>query len=87
MWAEAAKHRPELKEGARRYLPLFWDGNTAYLTLDIDPESNGRVVFFENESDRPFREAYATFDVFLIDAVRANEADEPLCCFEEGLKD
>jgi hypothetical protein len=86
MWAEAAKHRPELKEGARRYFPLFWDGNTSSLALDTDPRSNSRIIFFENESDEPFREAYATLDEFLLDALRANENGEPLRFFEEGLE-
>lgn len=85
-WAEAAKHRPELKEGAGRYFPLFWDGSTAYLTVDLKPGNRSRVVFFENESDAPFRQAYVSFDDFLLDTLHANETDEPLRFFEEDLK-
>jgi hypothetical protein len=83
---EIAKRRPALKEGVGRYFPLLWDGSTAYFTLDLDPGSKSRVIFFENESEVPFQEAYTTIDDFLIDVLRANETGEKLRFFEEGLK-
>ena len=81
-WVEIAKYHERINEAVGRYFPLFWDGSDTWLTVDLKAGQKGRIVYFELQNDSPFKEAYATFDEFLIDAVRANETGEPLRFFE-----
>lgn len=84
-WAEIAKYHTRLKEAVGRYFPILWDGSDTWFCLDVKPGQKNRVVYVELQNDRPFKEAYATFDEFLLDVLRANETGEPLRFFDEGL--
>lgn len=77
---EMASYYPQLAEGVNRYFPIFWDGETGWLSLDMKPGSENRVILVQFESDEPFREVYASFEKFLSDAITANREDEPLSC-------
>jgi SMI1 / KNR4 family (SUKH-1) len=72
----------KLNEGASRYFPIFWDGSTGCLCVDLEPSKHGRVVMMEFESTEPFVEAYPSFEAFLEDAIRANREDDNLACFQ-----
>ena len=87
---------PKLANLGRRYFPIFWNGATNWLGLDLG-SSAGRVVLIRyfikeasfkdgqyeaevHETNRP-REAYSSFVEFVDDAIRANENNEQLACF------
>jgi hypothetical protein len=66
---------------ARWHFPVFWDGATGYLALDIRPSQGNRIVIIEVESEKPFQQAYETFEEFIADVLRANEENDTLACF------
>lgn len=80
--AASAKY-PQLSEGVGRYFPVFWDGSTEELAIDVKPSNRNRVLILESRSDEPFREAYGSFEEFITDAIRANEENRPLRCFQK----
>ncbi|MFT3831348.1 MAG: hypothetical protein QM691_16755 [Opitutaceae bacterium] len=84
-WATIARYHPRIVEAVGRYFPILWDGSGAWLTVDVQSGKHARVVHFEMQDDQPFREAYPTFDEFLLDVLKANETGEPLRVFREGL--
>lgn len=86
-WTTIARYQPRIREAVGRYFPILWDGSGAWFAVDTQSGHSGRVMHFEMQDDHPFREAYATFDGFLLDVLRANETGEPLRFFEEGLND
>lgn len=63
-----------------RHFPLFWDGSTGYIALDLFSKSNA-IFLLEPESDVLAREAYDSLDAFLEDAIRANQENDALKCF------
>lgn len=73
-----------LREGMRRYFPIFTDGSTGFLGVDLEPSNRSRVVVIEFESTEPFVEAYPSFAEFIEDAIRANQEDDRLSCFQIG---
>jgi hypothetical protein len=79
---EGVKYRPALKAVVDRYFPAFWDGSTGWLAIDLKPSCNNRVVIIECETENPVREAYSSFEEFLKDAIRANEENDSLACFQ-----
>jgi hypothetical protein len=79
----AAKTHPRLTEGVGRYFPMFWDGSTDWLALDVKPPNKNRVMLMEHKSEQPFREAYSSFDEFVSDAIRTNAENKPLRCFQK----
>jgi hypothetical protein len=62
--------------------PLFIDGSAGTLAVDLTPGQSNRVVAVEFESTEPVRQAYGSFEEFLKDAIRANEAGDGLSCFQ-----
>lgn len=78
---EFAKHCPSMKEVAGRYFPLFWNGSTGWLAVDLKPASNSRVVLIESQADDPVLQVYPSFDDFMTDAIRANRENTSLKCF------
>src|SRR5258708_6233174 len=81
-FAEGAAYQPKMVQLVGRYFPLFWDGSTGYLALDLAPAGRGRVVLIEVEWEDPVREAYRSFDEFLKDAIRANLENDGLTCLQ-----
>jgi len=79
---EFAVHHPKYTEVVGRYFPMFWDGSTGYLAIDLEPSGHNRLVLLDPESESFVREAYRSFDEFLKDAIRANEEADSLTCFE-----
>jgi hypothetical protein len=82
---ECAAYHPRFNNIVGRYFPLFWDGSTDYMAVDLKSET-GRVVILITQSERAVFEAYASFDSFLEDAIRANEQNEELTCLSERLR-
>lgn len=78
----AAKAHPKLTEGVGRYFPVFWDGSTDWLAIDLKPSNRNRVVLMEHKSDQPFKQGYSSFHEFVADAIRANAENRPLGCFQ-----
>lgn len=70
-----------LAQGTRWHFPVFWDGATGYLALDLRPSQGNRIVIIEVESEKPFQQAYETFEEFIADVLRANEENDTLACF------
>lgn len=62
--------------------PLFTDGSTGTIAVDVAPGNGNRVVEVEFESEEPVRQLYGSFDAFLEDAIRANEEDDSLAAFQ-----
>lgn len=71
----AARKRPKLSEGYS-YLPVFWDGSTGWITIDVSPSHNNRVLLAEHNDETPFREVHTSFRDFICDAIRAIEAND-----------
>jgi hypothetical protein len=63
-----------------RYFPILWDGSTNWIAVDMQPLTHNGVVTVQWRDKQPVREAYASFEEFLKDAIRANENNEPLTC-------
>jgi cell wall assembly regulator SMI1 len=82
-WAEIAKYHPRIAEAVGRYFPILWDGSDTWLCVDLESGRNHRIVYFELQNDQPFKQAYASFDEFLHDVLRANENSESLRFFEQ----
>lgn len=61
-----------------RYFPVFWDGVTGYLAIDLKHGMGNRVMEVEFESETPFRKVCGSFEEFLVEATRAIQEDEPL---------
>lgn len=89
---------PKLAGLGRRYLPLFWNGATNWMGLDLDSSENRVVLirFFIKEASYkdghyeaeiyekdPPHEAYGSFGEFLEDAIQANVNNEQLACFRQ----
>jgi hypothetical protein len=73
---QVAMLRLRYAEVVGRYFPLFWNGATDYLALDLDPAGGTRVVVIEDQADKLVREACPTFEDFLWDAIQANKNNE-----------
>ena len=80
---EAALNHPRISEAVGRYFPAFWNGSDDSLAIDLKPGNRNRVILIEFNKERPFREAYSSFEEFLTDAIRASEDDVPLACFRQ----
>jgi hypothetical protein len=78
---EGFAYHPKFEETDGRYFPLFWDNSTGYLAVDLRSPKH-RVVLLEPESEELASSAYASFEEFLRDAIRANEEDDDLTCFQ-----
>lgn len=65
-------------EDPRRYFPIFSDGVTGSLAIDLNPGMNNRVMEIEFESDEPYREIYDSFETFIAEATKAIQEDKPL---------
>jgi DNA-binding Lrp family transcriptional regulator len=79
---EVSTYHPRYTEVIGRYFPLFWNGSTDFLAVDLEPSSQSRVVVLEKKAEKLVREAYASFEEFLTDAIRANENNDKLSCFQ-----
>lgn len=66
----------EMPQEAGRYIPVFWDGVTGYLAIDLKPDMSNRVMEIEFESEEPFREVCDSFDAFLADVTEAIQENE-----------
>lgn len=79
---EAAKQHPKLAKEVGRYVPMFWNGATGWLAMDVKASRHNRIVIVECEDPQPYREAYGSFDGFIADAIRANVENDRLLCFQ-----
>jgi hypothetical protein len=70
-----------LAKDARWFFPVFWDGATGYLAVDLRPSRGNGIVIIEVESEKPFRQASETFEDFIAEMLRANEENDTLTCF------
>ncbi len=80
----ALRTQPRLKEGVNRYFPVFWDGSSEWLSVDLKPVNGNRIMIVDSRADQPFSEAYSSFEEFIADAIRANEENRPLRCFQSN---
>ena len=64
----------------RRYFPMFWDYSTGYLAVDLK-NTRAAVALLDPESAELATLAYSSFELFLDDAISANEENRPLTCF------
>ena len=81
MFHETFVYHPKFEDVDGRYFPLFWDSSTGYLAVDLR-DQKGRVVILDPETEDLTHEAYVSFEDFLKDAIRANEKNEGLACFQ-----
>lgn len=85
---EAAKQLRAMFEGTKArsmfsgitgsLFPLFTDGPTGTIAVEVTPTKRNKVVVVEFESTEPVRQAYGSFGEFLKDAIRANKDDDRL---------
>ena len=62
--------------------PLFSDGATGTIAVDLTPSKGNPVLVIELESTDPIRQAYGSFEEFIGDAIRANQETDALRCFQ-----
>lgn len=74
-------NNPDYARVVERYFPLFWDGSNSWLAVDLDPLCHNRIVLLHTEFEQMVFEAYASFEEFLNDAIRANEENDSLAGF------
>jgi hypothetical protein len=79
---EGAMYHPRMGSLVGRYFPIFWDGSTGWLAVNLESSKHGQVVLIETEWENPVREAYSSFEEFLEDAIRANEQGGKLVCLQ-----
>jgi hypothetical protein len=73
----AARSNPRLLGGAS-YFPVFWDGSTNWLALDLADQRHSRVILVRHAEESPYREVYRSFDEFLSAAIRSIALNEDL---------
>lgn len=78
---ELAAYHPEYAVLVGRYFPVFWDGSTSWLAIDLSPAMGSRVVLIDPETGTAARDVYPSFEEFLKDAIRANRENDTLTCF------
>ncbi len=79
---EASDFNPKLSVGIGRYVPVFWNGGTSWLTVDIKMGCHNRIVHLQSDNPQPYKEAYGSFDEFVTDAINANLSDAALRYFQ-----
>lgn len=82
-YKEYARYHSRLSALVGRYFPFLWDGSTGWIAVDIESSSKNHVMMIQFEDDKPLREAYGSFDEFLMDVIRANEENDSLTCFRD----
>ncbi len=86
-FGEIAKNYPKIADAVGRYFPIFWNGATEYLVVDLTPSNRNRLFILDHRSEEPIREAYGSFDEFVADAIGANTENRLLQCFRKLLDD
>lgn len=79
-WRQISKRFPSIVEAVHRYFPLFWNGSTEFLAIDLKLSTQNRMVLLNHRSVPAIQEAYGSFPEFVEDAVSANENNVPLRC-------
>ena len=79
---ECMEHHPAYAKVVGRYFPLFWDGSNSWLGIDLAPANKSRIVLIHTEFEQMVFRAYSSFEEFLTDAIRANEENDSLTCFD-----
>jgi len=62
---------------AGRFYPIFWNGSTLWVALDL---FQGRVVLINGDDENPVREVCESFESFIREAIKANENGKPMDC-------
>jgi hypothetical protein len=78
-WKNFSATVPSSAKLATRFVPFISTNEGDNLALDVTPEGNGRIVMIE-ASEKQVRAAYASFEEFLRDLIRANQTNELLSC-------
>jgi hypothetical protein len=79
MWEPDAN--PKVFNAAREAFPLFSDGATSFIALDLASSFRNRILIIEFESTTPVCEAYRSFEELVVDAIRVNTEKSQLACF------
>jgi hypothetical protein len=64
-----------------QFFPLFDNGAGDVIAVDTTPSEGNRVVAIQFESPEPVRQAYRSFEDFVLDAITANNENTNLSCF------
>lgn len=75
-------YSPSFKGVVNRYFPLFWDNAASWISVDLKPASQSRLVLFDPECGGKPQILYSTIAEFLEDAIQANLDNEKLRCFD-----
>lgn len=70
-------------EFSGQLFPIFDSFFDSCIAIDLSPGRGSRVVVVEFESETPVRQVYKSFDEFIRDAIRVNETETHLSCFDE----
>lgn len=76
-FVDTAVNYPNVRQVVGRYFPLFWDGSSTWVAVDLT-SPKGRVVVVNLRAARPVAPAYDSFQAFLEDAIKAVEGDKCL---------
>lgn len=76
-WSQAAQRNRTLKEGVGRYFPIV-TGSGAKFMFDLLPASLGRIVYFNDEVEGYYQQAYTSLEEFILDVSQANDTNSRL---------
>jgi hypothetical protein len=75
-WRLAERQIRSLKDVANKYFPIFWNGGTRWIALEIN--GSNRVVFIDFDSFPATRPAYKSFEECIQDLIGANLQRRPI---------
>jgi hypothetical protein len=78
-WKKFAATIPSCAKLSLRFVPFISTNDGENLALDVTPEGNGRIVMI-GDKEKQVRAAYASFEEFIRDLIRANQTNELLSC-------
>jgi len=77
-----AKYQQKYRAVAGKYFPLFWNGSTKWIALDLNPQATSQVVLIDGDNDPPVTTLYARFEDLVQSAIDANNNQTKLNAFE-----
>ncbi len=71
---EYVESNPALAVVTERFFPVFWNGSTEWLGVDLDPSETNGIVKIDSQSDSPLHQIFPSIERFLDDLVQSYSA-------------
>lgn len=73
---DLAKENPRLRDLANRYFPIFWNGTSRWLAIDLREKRDSQIVVIDLERKPPVEGLSSSFDKFIREAIQPQRAVE-----------